>query len=224
MPHDRTNALAAARDGSRVWSGHGRRSAHRARRFRGIAHRISLVAEAGGVGYYDDSKATTPHAATTAIRGFEHVVLIAGGRNKDLDLRRLAEEPAPDPRRRGHRRSGRRSLGGVHGYLSRSSRPDRWTRPSRSPAAMPERAMSCSCRPRAPRSKLDPVLRSRNRSAFAVLLGDVTGIEGLWAAAQDRLSMGWSACGAVIRMRATATLTVWMRTRQRRVMRRSSRN
>jgi UDP-N-acetylmuramoylalanine--D-glutamate ligase len=93
MPHDRTNALAAAATAleSGAATVDGVRSA--LADFRGIAHRISLVAEADGVGYYDDSKATTPHAATTAIRGFEHVVLIAGGRNKDLDLRRLAEEP-----------------------------------------------------------------------------------------------------------------------------------
>jgi UDP-N-acetylmuramoylalanine--D-glutamate ligase len=93
MPHDRTNALAAAATAleSGAATVDGVRSA--LADFRGIAHRISLIAEAGGVGYYDDSKATTPHAATTAIRGFEHVVLIAGGRNKDLDLRRLAEEP-----------------------------------------------------------------------------------------------------------------------------------
>jgi UDP-N-acetylmuramoylalanine--D-glutamate ligase len=45
------------------------------------------------VAYYDDSKATTPHAALTAIRAFDSVVLLAGGRNKDLDLRELAVEP-----------------------------------------------------------------------------------------------------------------------------------
>ncbi len=49
-------------------------------------HRIELVASADGVDWYDDSKATTPHAAATAVRGFDRVVLIAGGRNKGLDL------------------------------------------------------------------------------------------------------------------------------------------
>jgi UDP-N-acetylmuramoylalanine--D-glutamate ligase len=39
------------------------------------------VASAGGVDWYDDSKATTPHAAATAVRGFDRVVLLAGGRN-----------------------------------------------------------------------------------------------------------------------------------------------
>jgi UDP-N-acetylmuramoylalanine--D-glutamate ligase len=53
-------------------------------------HRIELVAEHAGVRWFDDSKATTPHAALTAIRGFEKVVLIAGGRNKGLDLSALA--------------------------------------------------------------------------------------------------------------------------------------
>jgi len=47
-----------------------------------------------GARWYNDSKATTPHAAITAIRGFDHVVLLAGGRNKGLDLAGLAEEHA----------------------------------------------------------------------------------------------------------------------------------
>ena len=42
--------------------------------------------------WYNDSKATTPHAALTAIRGFDDVVLLAGGRNKGLDLASLATE------------------------------------------------------------------------------------------------------------------------------------
>jgi UDP-N-acetylmuramoylalanine--D-glutamate ligase len=51
---------------------------------------VSLVGEAGGVRWYDDSKATAPHATSAALRGFDSVVLIAGGRNKGLDLRELA--------------------------------------------------------------------------------------------------------------------------------------
>ena len=43
--------------------------------------------------WYNDSKATTPHAASAAIRAFDHVVLIAGGLNKGLDLSPLAAEP-----------------------------------------------------------------------------------------------------------------------------------
>jgi UDP-N-acetylmuramoylalanine--D-glutamate ligase len=42
------------------------------------------------VSWYDDSKATAPHATLAAVRGFDSVVLIAGGRNKGLDLHELA--------------------------------------------------------------------------------------------------------------------------------------
>ncbi len=40
--------------------------------------------------WYDDSKATAPHATLAAVRAFPSVVLIAGGRNKGLDLGALA--------------------------------------------------------------------------------------------------------------------------------------
>jgi UDP-N-acetylmuramoylalanine--D-glutamate ligase len=117
FPHDLTNALAAAATvlEAGVATIDGVRSALRA--FRGIPHRISLVAEAGGVRYYDDSKATTPHAVASAVACFESVVLIAGGRNKALDLSALSAsmshvravvaigESAPEVERafRGHR-------------------------------------------------------------------------------------------------------------------------
>ena len=48
----------------------------------------------GGVRWFDDSKATSPHAAGVAIRSFDSVVLIAGGRNKDLDLSAMAADVA----------------------------------------------------------------------------------------------------------------------------------
>lgn len=59
--------------------------------FDGFPHRVQLVGEAGGVRYVDDSKATNPHAAVHAAAGFDRVVLLAGGRNKGLDLGALAE-------------------------------------------------------------------------------------------------------------------------------------
>jgi UDP-N-acetylmuramoylalanine--D-glutamate ligase len=46
-----------------------------------------------GVTWVDDSKATNPHAALAAVRAYPSVVLIAGGRNKDLDVSPLAAEP-----------------------------------------------------------------------------------------------------------------------------------
>jgi UDP-N-acetylmuramoylalanine--D-glutamate ligase len=62
--------------------------------FVGPAHRIELIAERDGIAWFNDSKATTPHAAAAAIGGFDHVVLIAGGRNKGLDLTPMAADPA----------------------------------------------------------------------------------------------------------------------------------
>jgi UDP-N-acetylmuramoylalanine--D-glutamate ligase len=52
---------------------------------------VELVGESGGVRWFDDSKATAPHATLAALGGFDSVVLIAGGRNKGLDLTPLAQ-------------------------------------------------------------------------------------------------------------------------------------
>jgi UDP-N-acetylmuramoylalanine--D-glutamate ligase len=60
--------------------------------FRAPRHRIEFVGEADGIRWFDDSKATTPHAVRTAVRGFDNVILVAGGRNKGLDLSEIAEE------------------------------------------------------------------------------------------------------------------------------------
>jgi UDP-N-acetylmuramoylalanine--D-glutamate ligase len=94
LPHDIANGLAAAATALA-----GGASIEGVRRglldFRGLPHRVALVGEAGGVRFYDDSKATTPHAAATAVAGFESVVLIAGGRNKGVDLEVLAESAGP---------------------------------------------------------------------------------------------------------------------------------
>ena len=94
MPHDVANALAASAaalaagatlDGVRTAL-----VAHAA-----LPHRLTLVAYAGGVRWYDDSKATNPHAAAAAIGSFDSVVLIAGGRNKGLDLSEMSRAAGP---------------------------------------------------------------------------------------------------------------------------------
>ena len=77
-PHQVANALAAAalarshgvpveavRDGLRG--------------FRAGPHRRAVVAEADGVRWIDDSKATNPHAALASLRGVDQAVWIAGG-------------------------------------------------------------------------------------------------------------------------------------------------
>jgi UDP-N-acetylmuramoylalanine--D-glutamate ligase len=65
------------------------------RSFRGLHHRVELVGECNGIRWFDDSKATTPHAVATALAAFDSVVLIAGGRNKGLDLSVLANCAPP---------------------------------------------------------------------------------------------------------------------------------
>lgn len=93
LPHDVTNALAAA--AAAVAAGAGLDAVRSVlHSFRGLPHRLALVGEHGGVRWYDDSKATVPAAAATAIAAFDSVVLIAGGRNKGLDLSPLAAEAA----------------------------------------------------------------------------------------------------------------------------------
>ena len=84
-PHDLSNALAAT---ALALAAGGKLTAATEvlRDFSGLPHRLQLVAESGGVEWYNDSKATTPYATAAAISGFESVVLIAGGRNKGLEL------------------------------------------------------------------------------------------------------------------------------------------
>lgn len=93
LPHDITNSLAAA--AITLESGLADREAvaRGLATFRHPPHRIEAVGERDGIAWFNDSKATTPHAALSAIRAFDHLVLIAGGRNKDLDLTPLASEP-----------------------------------------------------------------------------------------------------------------------------------
>ncbi len=90
LPHDLANAQAAAlcahaagADGASIAAALGR--------FVGLPHRAETVAIADGVTWVNDSKATTPHAAASALAAFESVILIAGGRNKDLSFAPLAE-------------------------------------------------------------------------------------------------------------------------------------
>ncbi len=90
LPHDLSNALASAATAASAGAG---TDAIREvlRTFPGLPHRVELVVESGGVRWYDDSKATAPHATLSAVRAFESVVLVAGGRNKGLDLEVLGD-------------------------------------------------------------------------------------------------------------------------------------
>jgi len=90
MPHDITNALAAAAisiESGLVEPSHVARALAE---FDNAPHRIEYVETIDGVKWFNDSKATSPHASAVAIKSFQNIVLIAGGRNKGLDLVELA--------------------------------------------------------------------------------------------------------------------------------------
>ena len=85
MPHDVIDALCAL--ATAISAGASLEGCRRGLlAFRGLPHRVELVGEANGVRFYDDSKATTPGAVLAAVEGCAPAVLIAGGRNKGLDL------------------------------------------------------------------------------------------------------------------------------------------
>lgn len=59
--------------------------------FRGLEHRLELVAKKGGVTYYNDSFATNPDPTIAAIRSFsEPTVVILGGSSKGANFSELA--------------------------------------------------------------------------------------------------------------------------------------
>ena len=56
--------------------------------FTGVEHRIEMVTSINDVTYYNDSKATNPESSIKALEAFSgHVILIAGGRDKNTDLK-----------------------------------------------------------------------------------------------------------------------------------------
>jgi UDP-N-acetylmuramoylalanine--D-glutamate ligase len=58
------------------------------------SHRRTVVGVWNGITWVNDSKATNPHAAIASVEAYESVVLIAGGRNKGLDLAPIVTLPA----------------------------------------------------------------------------------------------------------------------------------
>lgn len=89
-PHNVENALAAAAL-ARSFGVRQDDVAHGLRDLTLGDHRIQTVAEAAGVTYVDDSKATNPHAAASSLRAFDSVVWIAGGQAKGTAFDDLIE-------------------------------------------------------------------------------------------------------------------------------------
>jgi len=60
--------------------------------FSGVPYRLELVREIRGVKYYNDTTATIPDAAISALKSFrEPIILIAGGSDKGLNFSALAK-------------------------------------------------------------------------------------------------------------------------------------
>ena len=61
--------------------------------FSGVEHRIELVREVHGVKYYNDSIASSPTRTIAGLRSFrQKVILIAGGKDKNIDYTPLGPE------------------------------------------------------------------------------------------------------------------------------------
>jgi UDP-N-acetylmuramoylalanine--D-glutamate ligase len=66
------------------------------RNFKGVAGRLELVKEIGGVEYYNDTTATTGEATVAAINAFRNIskkiILITGGTDKELEIENYVEK------------------------------------------------------------------------------------------------------------------------------------
>ena len=92
LPHDITNALAASAlvlESGLADDGH---IASALASFVGPPHRLEHIGCWNSVNWFNDSKATTPHAAAVAIRAFDQIVLIADGKDKHVDVADMAVE------------------------------------------------------------------------------------------------------------------------------------
>ncbi len=93
-PHNQLNAACAAaiaRGQGASWEA----IRHGVVEFSPLSHRMEAVGEVEGVRFIDDSKATNAHASLAGLRGIDgHLVVIAGGRDKGLDLDQWSREVA----------------------------------------------------------------------------------------------------------------------------------
>jgi len=63
--------------------------------FKPLPHRLELIGRINGVSWYNDSKATTPQSAITALKAFDQPkIIIAGGYDKGLPFEELGQKIA----------------------------------------------------------------------------------------------------------------------------------
>jgi UDP-N-acetylmuramoylalanine--D-glutamate ligase len=91
-PHNLSNALAASLVARRFQVG-AEAIREAVKCFKGLPHRMELVAQSEGIRFFDDSKATNVESAKAALSSFSsNVVLIAGGKHKGSSYLPLKEE------------------------------------------------------------------------------------------------------------------------------------
>jgi UDP-N-acetylmuramoylalanine--D-glutamate ligase len=79
--------VSAAITAARLVNASSTKIAEALRQFKGVEHRLELVAEINGVKFYNDSKATNTDATIKALESFDGgIVLILGGRDKGSDF------------------------------------------------------------------------------------------------------------------------------------------
>jgi UDP-N-acetylmuramoylalanine--D-glutamate ligase len=93
-PHNVSNALAAAAL-ARAYGVSPAAVAEGLRTFTPAPHRIAEIAVVDGVRFVDDSKATSPHAATASLTSFDSIVWIAGGLGKGIAFDEVVRIAAP---------------------------------------------------------------------------------------------------------------------------------
>lgn len=94
LPHDITNALVSA--AAAIAFGASDAAVREVlKNYVTLPHRVQRIGENWGVSFYNDSKATNPHATLRAVEAFDSVVLLAGGLNKGLDLTSLRATVPP---------------------------------------------------------------------------------------------------------------------------------
>jgi UDP-N-acetylmuramoylalanine--D-glutamate ligase len=90
--HNLENALAASAT-TLIWQIPPYVIKETLRNFSGLEHRLEYVGSIDGVQFYNDSKATNPGATLRALQAFDNpVVLLAGGRNKGMDMSIMSSE------------------------------------------------------------------------------------------------------------------------------------
>jgi UDP-N-acetylmuramoylalanine--D-glutamate ligase len=88
--HNLSNVMAAVGAGDAAGLAP-ERVADAVRQFKAVEHRLEPIGTFNGVRWYNDSKATNPDSTYKALAAFsEPIILIAGGRNKGIEIEPLA--------------------------------------------------------------------------------------------------------------------------------------